>query len=84
MSHTHHVQFSFSDSETITQKCLIFTRILAESYRRRLKPLLLCFRDLFRALIKSLVCCFSTGVLRVFFSGAQHHDKEAFLWLEPL
>ena len=40
---------------------LVFTRIPGESYRRRLRPLLQCLCDVFRALINSLVrcsCCF--------------------------
>ena len=35
---------------------LAFTRMSGESYRRRLRSLLLCLRDVFRALINSLVC----------------------------
>ena len=35
---------------------LVFTRMPGESYRRRLKSLLLCLCDVFRALINSLVC----------------------------
>ena len=34
--------------------CLIFTRMPGESYRRRLRSLLLCLCDVFRALINSL------------------------------
>ena len=33
---------------------LVFTRILDESYRRRLSSLLLCSREIFRALVNSL------------------------------
>ena len=35
---------------------LVFTRMPGESYRRRLRSLLLCLRDVFRALVNSLVC----------------------------
>ena len=35
---------------------LIFTRMPGKSYRRRLRSLLLCLCDVFRALINSLVC----------------------------
>ena len=35
---------------------LSFTRVPGESYRRRLRSLLLCLCDVFRALINSLVC----------------------------
>ena len=35
---------------------LVFTRMPGESYRRRLRSLLLCLRDVFRALINSPVC----------------------------
>ena len=34
---------------------LVFTRMPGESYRRRLRSLLLCFSDVFRALINPLV-----------------------------
>ena len=37
---------------------LPFTRMPGESYRRRLRSLLRCLRDVFRALINSLVCRF--------------------------
>ena len=33
----------------------VFTRVPGESYRRRLRSLLLCLSDIFRALISSLV-----------------------------
>ena len=33
---------------------LLFTRVPGESYRRRLRPLLLCLCDVFLALISSL------------------------------
>ena len=36
----------------------VFTRMPGESYRRRLRSLLLCLRDVFRPLINSLVCWF--------------------------
>ena len=42
---------------------LVFTRMLGESYRRRLRSLLLCLCGLFRALINSLVGCFSCSLL---------------------
>ena len=35
---------------------IVFTRMPGESYRRRLRPLLLCSNDVFGALINSLVC----------------------------
>ena len=35
---------------------LLFTSMPGESYRRRLRSLLLCLCDVFRALINSLVC----------------------------
>ena len=35
---------------------LVFTRMPGESYRRRLRSLLLCLRDVFRALVNSLAC----------------------------
>ena len=35
---------------------LVFTRMPGESYRRRLRSLLLSLRDVFRALINSLAC----------------------------
>ena len=38
---------------------LVFTRKPAESYRRRLRSFLLYLCYVFRALINSLVCCFS-------------------------
>ena len=37
---------------------LVFTRMLVESYRRRLRSLSMCLCDVFRALINSLVHCF--------------------------
>ena len=37
---------------------LVFTRMPGESYRRRLKSLLLCSCDVFRAIINSLMCWF--------------------------
>ena len=37
---------------------LVFTRMPGESYHRRLRSLLLCLCDVFRALINSLVCWF--------------------------
>ena len=43
--------------------CLVFTRMPGESYRRWLGSLLLCLCDVFRALIKSLVCWFCTSAL---------------------
>ena len=35
---------------------LVFTRMPGDSYRRRLRSLLWCLCDVFRALINSLVC----------------------------
>ena len=40
---------------------LVFTRMPSESYRSRLKSLLLCLCDIFRALINSFMCCLSTA-----------------------
>ena len=37
---------------------LLFTRMPGQSYRRRLRSLLLCLCYVFRALINSLVCVF--------------------------
>ena len=37
---------------------LVFTRMLGESYRRRLRSLLVYLCDVFRALINSLARCF--------------------------
>ena len=42
---------------------LVFTRMPGESYRRRLRSLLLSLRDVFRALINSLACWYSSGWL---------------------
>ena len=39
---------------------LVFTHVPGESYRRRLRSLLLCLCDDFRALINSLVYIYST------------------------
>ena len=36
---------------------LVFTRMPGESYRRRMKSVLLCLCYVFRALINTLVCC---------------------------
>ena len=41
----------------------VFTRMPGECYRRRLRSLLLCLCDVFRALINSLVCCSATQAL---------------------
>ena len=43
---------------------LLFTRMPDESYRRRLRSLLLCLCDFFRALSNSFVCWFCTSALR--------------------
>ena len=43
---------------------LVFTRMPGESYRRRLRCLLFCLCDVFRALINSLVCWFCVCELR--------------------
>ena len=40
---------------------LVFTRMTGETYRMRLRSLLLCLCDVFRALINSLVCRFCTS-----------------------
>ena len=37
----------------------IFTRMPGESYRQRLRSLLLCLFDVFRALVNSVVCRFN-------------------------
>ena len=49
------IQFS-EDVLLVEYMYLVFTRMPGESYRRRLGSLLLCFCDVFRALINSLVC----------------------------
>ena len=45
----------FEDVRLVEFMYLIFTRMPGESYRRRLRSLLLCLCDVFRALITSLV-----------------------------
>ena len=40
---------------------LVFVRMSGESYRRRLRSLLLCLCDIFRALMSSIVCWCSNG-----------------------
>ena len=44
------------NDKTVEIVYLAFTRMPGESYRRRLRSLLLCLCDVFRALINSLVC----------------------------
>ena len=40
---------------------LVLTCMPGESYRRRLRSLLLCLCDVFEALINSFTCCFNQG-----------------------
>ena len=47
---------SVEDKPLVEFMCLVFTRMPGESYRRRLRSLLLYLCDVFRALIISLVC----------------------------
>ena len=51
----------FEDVPLVEFMYLVFPRIPDKSYRRRFMSFLLCLRDVFRALINSLVCrfCFS-------------------------
>jgi len=53
---------------------LVFTRMPGESYRRRLRSLLLYLCYLFRVLIYSLVCCFQTmtGIPRFLLFRCMH------------
>ena len=46
--------------------CLVFTRMPGESYRRRLRSLSLCSRDVFRALINSLACLLAFVLVRLY------------------
>ena len=46
----------FEDVPLVEFMYLVFTRMPGESHRRRLRSLLLCLCDVFRALINSLVC----------------------------
>ena len=56
----------FQDIPLVEFMYLIFTRMPSESYRRQLKSLLLCLCDVFRVLINSLVCWFSTSAPDLF------------------
>ena len=42
---------------------LVFTRVPGESYRRRLRSLILCLCDVFRGPVNSLVCWFCSSAL---------------------
>ena len=53
---------------------LVFTRMLGESYPRRLRSVLLCLCDVFRALINSLVCCFLTEKLEIHLTRLAEHE----------
>ena len=53
----------FEDVPLVEFMYLVFTRMPGESYRRRLRSLLLCLCDVFRTLINSLVCWFYTNAL---------------------
>ena len=58
-SHKHNTEdLSFMVNSNLGQQFiyLVFTRMPGESYRRRLRSLLLCLCDVFRALMNSLVC----------------------------
>ena len=46
----------FEDVPLVEFTYLVFTRMSGESYRRRLRSLLLCLCYVFRALVNSLVC----------------------------
>ena len=50
----------FEDVPLVEFMYLVLTRMPGESYRRRLRSLLLCLCDVFQTLINSLVCCFDT------------------------
>ena len=49
-------QGSYEDVPLVEFMYLVFTRMPGESYLRRLRSLLSCLCDVFRALINSLVC----------------------------
>ena len=49
-------RMKFEDVPLVEFMYIVFTRMPGESYRRRLRSLLLCLRDVFRTLINSLVC----------------------------
>ena len=55
--------FLFEAVSLVEFTYLVFTRMLGENYRRRLRSLLLCVCGVFRALINSLVGCFSCSLL---------------------
>ena len=60
--------FAFIRTEDVTLvefMCFIFTRMLGESYRRRLRSLLLYLCYVFRALVNSLVCWSLRRTLRL-------------------
>ena len=46
----------FEDVPQVEFMYLVFTRMPGENYRRRLKSLLFCLYDVFRALINPPVC----------------------------
>ena len=50
--------FTREDVPLVEFMYLVFTRMPGESYRRRLRSLLLCLCYVFRALINSLVCSY--------------------------
>ena len=49
------------DVPLVESTCLVFTHVPSASYHRKLRSLLLCLCDIFRALINSLVCWFCNG-----------------------
>ena len=51
-----HTYTCWMDVLLVEYMYLVFTRMPCESYRRRLRSLLLCLCDVYRALIYSLVC----------------------------
>ena len=57
---------------------------ITESYRRRLKSLLLCLCDVFRALINSLVCWFCTSALGLFLFQIVCTAHAALCWYRAL
>ena len=61
----HWVASFFGDVPLLEFMYLVFARMPGESYRRRLRSLLLCWCDVLRAIINSLVCWFFLYVLQL-------------------
>ena len=57
---------------------LVLTCMPGESYRRRLRSLLLCLRGVFRALINNLVCWFCLLNTHVWKSGKHNSESSHF------